>query len=90
MNGLKSAKLSHGQALIVGNAPAVKVAMKEKKTKKLVASGKTRYVVKRGETLASIAKKFNVATDDLQRWNNMKGSRILPGLRLTIYKPDAA
>ncbi len=88
LNGLKSAKLRHGQSLVVGNASAVKIATKG--SKKWAAVGKTRYVVKRGETLVSIAKKFNVATDDLQRWNNMKGNRILPGLRLTIYKPDAA
>ncbi|MFM9912122.1 MAG: LysM peptidoglycan-binding domain-containing protein [Methylophilaceae bacterium] len=92
LNGLKSAKLSHGQSLVVGNAPTVKVAAKAatKSSKKLAKAGKTRYVVKRGETLASIADKFNVAINDLQRWNKIQGSRILPGLKLTIYKPDAA
>lgn len=92
LNGLKSAKLAHGQSLMVGNAPAAKTTSKvaAKGNKKLAKANKTRYVVKRGETLASIADKFNVATNDLQRWNKIKGSRISPGLKLTIYKPDAA
>jgi membrane-bound lytic murein transglycosylase D len=93
LNGLKNSKLKHGQTLAVSGATVTKIAFKADKTskaKKLAKTGKTRYVVKRGETLSSIAQKFNVATSDLQRWNNIKGSRILPGLRLTIYKPDAA
>lgn len=95
-NNLKSSRLHQGQVLAVNAAtanPASKVAAKVAKvaTKKgLTAEKKTRYIVKRGETLASIAKKFNVATADLQRWNNLSGSRIQPGHKLTIYKPDAA
>ncbi|HYG33092.1 MAG TPA: LysM peptidoglycan-binding domain-containing protein, partial [Methylophilaceae bacterium] len=48
------------------------------------------YVVKRGDTLSSIAKQFKVATDDLQRWNNIRGSNILPGHKLAVSKPDEA
>jgi membrane-bound lytic murein transglycosylase D len=95
-NNLKSSKLHQGQTLAVNSAnpiasqkPAIKVAKATVK-KGGTAEKKTRYIVKRGETLASIAKKFNVATADLQRWNNLSGSRIQPGHKLTIYKPDAA
>lgn len=95
-NNLKSSKLHQGQTLAVNSAnpvasqkPAIKVAKTAVK-KGVMAEKKTRYIVKRGETLASIAKKFNVATTDLQRWNNLSGSRIQPGHKLTIYKPDAA
>jgi membrane-bound lytic murein transglycosylase D len=51
---------------------------------------KTRYVVKRGETLASIARKFNVGANDLQRWNKINHNRITAGHALTIYRPDDA
>lgn len=89
LNRLKSAKLKKGQVLVVSASPTTQRT--DKKTAKSKADRtKTRYVVKRGETLASIARKFNVATSDLQRWNKISGSRILPGAKLIIYKPDSA
>jgi membrane-bound lytic murein transglycosylase D len=92
-NHLKSSKLHNGQSLIVDQAAPTKIATKSASVKppKLAAkTEKMRYVVKRGETLASIARKFNVATGDLQRWNKMNHSRITAGRTLTIYRPDAA
>ncbi len=89
LNKLKSARLQKGQVLTVSASPYIKAPTKTAKAGK-AANNKTRYVVKRGETLASIAKKFRVATSDLQRWNKISGNRILPGARLIIYKPDAA
>ncbi|BCL76173.1 lytic transglycosylase [Jeongeupia sp. HS-3] len=44
------------------------------------------YVVKNGDTLASIARKHRVDADDLKRWNPQKLS---PGIRLVIYQPPA-
>lgn len=88
LNKLKSARLQKGQVLTVSASPSAKTSAKVAKTGK-AANNKTRYVVKRGETLASIARKFNVAASDLQRWNKINGNRILPGTRLIIYKPDA-
>jgi len=93
LNHLSSNRLKLGQSLAVkGDAPT-KLASgaksaPSKKTSK--TDRKTRYVVRRGETLASIARKFNVAAEDIQRWNSLNGSRITPGHKLTIYRPDAA
>ncbi len=89
MNGLKNGKLRNGQMLSVS---ATRVASKQAKTPTRVASasGKTRYTVKRGETLSSIAKKFNVAASDLQRWNNLNSKRaLMPGRKLLILKDEA-
>ena len=47
------------------------------------------YTVRRGDTMASIAKRFNVATNDIQRWNNISGKRgLTPGNKVTLMLPD--
>jgi membrane-bound lytic murein transglycosylase D len=92
-NGLKNGKLRKGQVLVINSEKSRAAEPKEKVGKnKAKARGpeKISYVVKRGETLSSIAKKFNVETGDLQRWNKLSGSRLVPGRKLAIYKPDAA
>ena len=43
------------------------------------------YQVKRGDTLASIARVFRTSVSALQTWNGIDGTRILAGDRLTIY-----
>jgi membrane-bound lytic murein transglycosylase D len=47
------------------------------------------YRVKRGDTLASIARVFRTSVASLQRWNDISGSRISAGSRLTIYTARA-
>jgi membrane-bound lytic murein transglycosylase D len=92
-NHLKTSKLHNGQVLTINQTVTGKIARNStpgKLTKSAGRLDKTRYIVKRGETLASIARKFNVATGDLQRWNKITGSHIIPGHTLTIYRPDAA
>jgi membrane-bound lytic murein transglycosylase D len=42
------------------------------------------YRVKRGDTLFSIARAFEVTVDALRSWNRLRGSHINPGDRLTI------
>jgi LysM repeat protein len=43
------------------------------------------YQVKRGDTLASIARLFRTTVASLQSWNRIAGTRIRTGERLTIY-----
>lgn len=42
------------------------------------------YTVKRGDNLSEIADKYAVSTDDLKRWNHIKGKNINSGKRLKI------
>lgn len=87
LNHLKSAKrIKKGQVLLVRQDGGTRVAAAERSDK----PGRTQYVVRRGDTLHSIARKFDIATDDLMRWNNLSGSRIAPGHRLKILRADAA
>ena len=57
-------------------------------SKKTARTGQTtkiaRYTVRRGDTLASIARQFKVEIDDLKRWNNISARVIHPGKTLTI------
>lgn len=44
----------------------------------------TTHIVKRGETLNSIASHYKVKVSDLLRWNKVKGKKLKPGSKLTI------
>jgi membrane-bound lytic murein transglycosylase D len=52
------------------------------------AASRITYRVKRGDTLFSIARLFETTVDALKQWNRLRGSRISPGDRLTIYRHD--
>jgi membrane-bound lytic murein transglycosylase D len=66
------------------SAPAVVPAVANAASSEDVV--KVTYRVKRGDTLASIARLFKTTVAALQTWNRMAGAtRILAGQRLTIY-----
>ena len=48
-------------------------------------SDRTVHTVKKGETLAGIAKKYNVSVSSLKQWNNLKKDTLKAGQKLTIY-----
>jgi membrane-bound lytic murein transglycosylase D len=43
------------------------------------------YLVKRGDTLSSIARFFGTTVASLRSWNGLKSDRLMPGDRLTVY-----
>jgi membrane-bound lytic murein transglycosylase D len=43
------------------------------------------YRVKRGDTLASVARLFRTTVASLKVWNRMRDDRLTPGARLTVY-----
>jgi len=42
------------------------------------------YRVKRGDTLHSVAKRWNVKTEEILAWNNLRGGQLFAGQRLTL------
>jgi LysM repeat protein len=45
----------------------------------------TLHVVRKGETLASIAKKYHVRTTDIKQWNRLKSNYVKPRQELYVY-----
>lgn len=95
LNNLKSNRLGSGQKLVIRQEALAKrklAAVKTKPVKQAAANGTKRsqryYTVRRGDTMDSIAKRFNVATNDIQRWNNISGKRgLTPGNKVTLMLP---
>jgi membrane-bound lytic murein transglycosylase D len=48
------------------------------------------YLVKRGDTLSSIARVFSTTVAALRSWNGLKSDRLNPGDKLTVYTSRAA
>jgi membrane-bound lytic murein transglycosylase D len=73
MNGLKKQQgLKPGGSLLVPwSAAAGPVDERERKHARRVNASPTRHVVKKGETVAQIARAYGVATDELQRANGL-------------------
>ncbi len=102
LNHLKSNRVAVGQKLVLSkaaparksaaakpSAPSAKRAAAAKSTRIAVTKPRsTQYTVRRGDTLSSIAKRYNVAANDIQRWNNISAKRPLnPGLKVTLFIP---
>ena len=63
---------------------------KEKLQERMKAiSDRSVHVVKKGETLSQIAKKYHVSVSQLKKWNNMKSDNLSIGQKLTVYSSGA-
>jgi membrane-bound lytic murein transglycosylase D len=49
------------------------------------ASERTVHIVRRGENLGLIARKYGTSVSRLKSWNSLRGSTIYPGQRLVVY-----
>jgi membrane-bound lytic murein transglycosylase D len=80
-NNLSSDEVVVGSKLIIPIAPGQageNVAYSHKAT---------RYKVRKGDTLGSIADDFEVPVTKLKSWNRLKGNTVAVGRTLLIYKP---
>ncbi len=85
-NGLRSSRIYPRQKLIVYGAGSRQFYQKAY-TPIARSNSKTIHVVRNGENLGLIAKRYRCTTTDLKEWNNLKSSRIYPGQKLFVYKP---
>jgi membrane-bound lytic murein transglycosylase D len=46
------------------------------------------HIVKKGQTLGSIAQKYRCSVQSLKKWNKLKGTTIHPGQKLVVQAPD--
>lgn len=77
-NGMQGNAISAGdKLLILKDAPD---AVAEQK-----AARQTHYLVRKGDSLFTIAKKYpGVTVSDIKRWNGIKGDELQPGMKLKI------
>ena len=46
-----------------------------------------RYIVRRSDTLVTVADRFGVTVEQLREWNNLSSSRVAPGRSLYVVEP---
>ena len=47
----------------------------------------TLYKVEHGDTLVTVADRFNITVQQLRRWNHLTAARLVPGRRLYVAEP---
>ena len=52
-------------------------------------SDRSVHIVKSGENLGSIAKKYRISVNQLKTWNKLKSTTIYPGQKLIVYSSGA-
>jgi len=85
-NNLRSNTIYPGQKLVLFGSGSNKYYQKSS-TPVMRSSEKTKHIVKNGENLGLIAKKYKCTVTDLKEWNNMRNSKIYPKQELVVYKP---
>jgi membrane-bound lytic murein transglycosylase D len=85
-NGLRDSRIRAGQHLLI---PLSGAAVSVNGRRLPGAEQRTTYRVRQGDSLWTIARRFQVSVADLKRWNRV-GRYIRPGDRLTVFiDPDA-
>ncbi|MFZ8832364.1 MAG: LysM peptidoglycan-binding domain-containing protein [Thermodesulfobacteriaceae bacterium] len=56
----------------------------DERAKKRLAERKVYHVVKKGETLASLARKYHTTPEEIKRLNNLRTTRLKPGQKLLV------
>lgn len=73
----EDAELSPGDSLVIPLAPSGRNTLRS-----------TLYRPKRGDTLVTIADRFDVTVQELRRWNHLRSSVIVPGHALYVAEPS--
>jgi len=85
-NGLRDSRIRAGKDLLIPLSDSVTFA---RSTSNQQARQRLRYRVRKGDSLYTIARRFQVSIPDLKRWNQV-GRYIRPGEKLTVFiDPDA-
>lgn len=86
-NRLKDSRIRAGRDLLIPVSEGLDVSIAEASNSQ--AKQRVRYRVRRGDSLWTISRRFEVSIADLRRWNQV-GRYLQPGDRLTLYiDPDA-
>jgi len=87
-NNLRKGRLRVGQVLVIP-MPAGAVIPQQKQVEKREGAEKTglsprSYVVRRGDNLSSISRRFGISSQNLMTWNNLPSNKVNVGQRLFL------
>ncbi len=85
-NNLRSNTIYPGQKLVLFGSGSNKYYQKTS-TPVMRSGEQSTHIVKNGENLGLIAKKYKCTVTDLKEWNNLRNSKIYPKQKLIVYKP---
>ena len=88
-NNLRSNTIYPGQKLVVYGVGSANYSATSS-SPVVRSSEQSKHVVKNGENLALIAKKYKCTITDLKEWNNLKSSVIYPKQVLVVYAPSTS
>ena len=83
-NNLEGSELAPDSKLILPIAPGRSLDDPESMA---FSKRATRYRVRKGDTVLSVADDFGVPPSRLRKWNRLKGNELRPGRVLKIYRP---
>lgn len=83
-NHLSTASIQLGMSLQVAD----KVENSNVEIASATKTENVEYIVKKGDNLGNIAKKFGSSVDDLKQWNNLQGNTIAAGNSLIVAKSE--
>lgn len=87
-NGLRTHHLKIGQRLTIHPKPSRVVKTSNRKKHKTPSGAHQVYVVKAGDSLWTISRKYpKVSVEEIKKWNNIWSAKSLkPGMKLKIFK----
>jgi membrane-bound lytic murein transglycosylase D len=93
-NNLKGTRLSVGQVLIIPMQIGGKFSKKQQPAPAVIPANTEDidnharfYVVRRGDNLSSISRRFGVSSQNLMTWNNLQNNKVLVGHKLYLQDP---
>lgn len=86
-NNMKNTTIYPGQKLIVYGSGSANYTVSSS-SPVVRSSEQSKHVVRSGENLDLIAKKYKCSVTDLKEWNNLRSSVIHPNQELIVYAPS--
>jgi membrane-bound lytic murein transglycosylase D len=80
----RTRRLSHGQLLLVPATAEKKASDVASASGDEASPRQITYVVRRGDTLATIARKHGLTVEQLKAWNRLTSTRLVPNQKLVV------